>query len=151
MSDTDLAPTDPEDASDRLHASCVALGDIGALLMGASGSGKSSTALAMIAGGATLVSDDQVQLSVKDDALFAHAIPPYEGMIEARGIGILQTAFTPEVQVAFVVDMETTELHRLPPLRSETLMGLEIPKICGRENAFLVPSLLTLMRGKRLK
>ncbi len=151
MSEPELDPTQTAPDGDRIHASCVALDGVGVLFIGASGSGKSSTALAMIAHGATLVSDDQTRLSVDGDKLIAHAIEGYEGMIEARGVGILKTSCRPQVRVAYVVDMDNTELHRLPPNRVETLMGLDVPSLYGRENAFLVPSLLTLMRGERLK
>ena len=48
--------TDP----DTIHASAVALGPVGLLIMGASGSGKSSLALELMARGAKLVADDQV-------------------------------------------------------------------------------------------
>jgi len=51
-----------------IHASCVAVEGRGVLLRGAPGAGKSDLALRLIEGGADLVSDDQVVLTVSLDA-----------------------------------------------------------------------------------
>ena len=45
-----------------LHATCVAIGGRGLLLLGPSGSGKSDLALRLIDRGAMLVSDDGVAI-----------------------------------------------------------------------------------------
>ncbi|MEC8006219.1 MAG: serine/threonine protein kinase, partial [Pseudomonadota bacterium] len=48
---------------ERVHGTCVAIDGAGVLLRGPSGSGKSDLALRLIDGGATLVGDDQLELS----------------------------------------------------------------------------------------
>lgn len=148
---SDQVPDTEGDFEHRIHGTCVSFDNHGVLFMGASGAGKSATALAMIAQGAVLISDDQVQLELLGQSVVAKPIPGFEGMIEARGVGILQTPWAPQVTLEVVVDMDTTELQRLPPHRSVSLLGQEVPKIYGRENPFLVASLLTLLRGQRIK
>ncbi len=138
------------DGAIRIHASCAELNGRAALFTGASGSGKSSQCLALIALGATLVSDDQVVLTRDGTDLIAAAAPGIEGMIEARGLGILKAKFTTRARIVVVVDMDTTELQRLPPMRTQNFHGVDVPKINGRENAFLAPSLLTLLAGNRI-
>jgi len=142
---------DNDDVELRVHGTCVALGEKSVLFTGASGAGKSACALGLIAYGARLISDDQVILRSQDESVTAHSIEGYEGLIEARGIGILQIEHQDQAALSYVVDMDTTELQRLPPERFETYFGINIPKIHGRENPALIPSLLTLMRTKRIK
>src|SRR6056297_2387874 len=91
-----------------LHATAVALHGGAALMIGASGSGKSGLALEMMARGAALVADDQVILTRDDDAITLTCPPALRGMIEARGVGILHAEPCAEAQLALVVDMDQT-------------------------------------------
>ncbi|GIX12089.1 MAG: aldolase [Paracoccaceae bacterium] len=118
--------------TERLHASCVALGDAGVLLTGAAGAGKSTAALRLIALGAELVADDQVELSRAGERVLARPPAAIAGRIEARGIGILRMAHRAEVALAVVVDLDTIELRRLPPARECRLAGVRLPLIHGR-------------------
>ena len=75
---------------ERLHASAVKLHAGGVLLLGASGSGKSSLAVHLIDHyGGQLIADDRVCLTVNDTRL--HAAPPdnLAGLLELRGLGII--------------------------------------------------------------
>ncbi|MFL4469945.1 HPr kinase/phosphorylase [Tateyamaria armeniaca] len=63
----------------RLHATSVAFEGKGVLITGASGRGKSSLALQLMALGCTLVSDDQTELIRKDNAIWAAAPAPIRG------------------------------------------------------------------------
>lgn len=63
-----LEPTDPTGDDEtrtarHLHASAVALGPRGLLILGAAGAGKTTLALALVALGAELVADDRVLVS----------------------------------------------------------------------------------------
>ena len=59
------------------HASCVDFDGHGVLILGSSGSGKSSLALACISIGARLVGDDYVDLNVEQGAIIARPPPKY--------------------------------------------------------------------------
>ncbi len=87
----------------NIHASCVAIGRKGVLLLGASGAGKSDLALRLIDEGARLVADDRTDLFVKNRALFARAPHSIAGLIEMRGVGIIAVPSLPEVKLALAV------------------------------------------------
>ena len=73
-----------------IYASAVKLAQGGVLLLGPSGSGKSSLAVHLIDHyGGQLIADDRVCLTVTDTRL--HAAPPdnLAGLLELRGLGII--------------------------------------------------------------
>ncbi len=107
-----------------LHASCVAVDQRGVVILGPSGSGKSGLALSLIALGAVLVADDQTEIFLRDGVVTARCPTPLRGMIEARGVGILQAPVLAEAKVALVIDLGCKETDRLPPRRSVTLLGV---------------------------
>lgn len=109
--------------SQTLHASCVALGDRGLLILGPSGSGKSSLALRLISLGAALVADDQTMLTVETGRLVARCPGPIRSLIEARGIGLLRAPTVEAATIALVVDLGQSEEQRLPPTRRFTILG----------------------------
>ena len=59
----------------ELHASCVAKGDCGLVLLGPSRSGKSTLAFALTQVGFRLLSDDRVFCSLKPQGIVAYALP----------------------------------------------------------------------------
>ncbi|MFL4972164.1 MAG: HPr kinase/phosphorylase, partial [Microvirga sp.] len=85
----------------RIHATCVVIGEAGILIRGASGSGTSSLAGALLAGAALagrfgrLVGDDRVEIAVLNGRLVARPVKPIEGRLEVRGIGIVALAHEP--------------------------------------------------------
>src|SRR5450432_1436979 len=89
----------------NIHASCVALGSKGVLLLGPSGCGKSDLALRLIDGGAKLVADDRTILFVKDGALHGRAPAPIKGLLEIRGLGIVKLPVRVAVRIALVVEL----------------------------------------------
>ncbi|WP_439121647.1 HPr kinase/phosphorylase [Marivita sp.] len=110
-----------------VHATAVALGDRAVLVTGASGTGKSTLALEMMARGATLVADDQVILTKSDGSVLLSCPEALCGMIEARGVGLLHAAYCSPVALALVVDMEQVESARLPELRTITYFSQTFP------------------------
>lgn len=135
-----------------VHASCVAVGGRGVLILGPSGAGKSSLALQLMAYGASLVADDQTQLWVEADLLLATAPEAIQGMIEARGIGILRAAYLLKAEIVLVIDLGETETARLPPLRHITLHGqtrplLRGPLVPGAIHPHLAASVLCYLKG----
>lgn len=100
----------------NIHASCVAIGRKGVLLLGESGSGKSDIVLRLIDAGATLVADDRTILWVKKGGLYATAPATIRGLLEIRGIGIVKMASRASVRVGLVVKL-AGEGARLPQTR----------------------------------
>ena len=88
-----------------LHATCVAVEGRGVLICGPSGAGKSALGLQLMALGARLVADDQVALSRRDGALWAACPPTIRGMIEARGVGLLNADPVEGAEVVLAVDL----------------------------------------------
>ena len=117
----------------NVHASCVALGSRGVLLLGKSGAGKSDLALRLIDDGATLVADDRTVLFARRGALYARAPESIRGLLEIRGLGIVELKSRANVKIALVVQLgregERLPVHRLyrppPPLS----MGAAPPQI----------------------
>ncbi len=95
------------------HASCVALGPAGMLLLGPSGVGKSDLALRLIDQGAKLVADDRTILFIHKGALHARAPASIQGLVEIRGIGIIRLPVRAKVKIALVVRLGR-EGARLP-------------------------------------
>ena len=82
----------------NIHASCVAIGGRGVLLLGKSGVGKSDLALRLIAEGARLVADDRTILFAIRGALHAKAPETIKGLLEIRGVGIVAFPARPAVK-----------------------------------------------------
>lgn len=97
-----------------VHATTVSVEGRGLLIIGPSGSGKSALALQLIALGAKLVADDRTILSKGPDGLLANCPIAIQGMIEARGMGILQLPFVDTSPICLAVDLGQTEKDRLP-------------------------------------
>lgn len=145
-----MAPASPSDTpAERRHASCVAVEGRGLLILGPSGSGKSSLALQMMALGAQLVSDDQVDLNSEEGALSATAPDRLKGMIEARGIGILGADPIDTARIVLAVDLAEGEPDRLPPFREITILGCPIPLVLGRGAHHLSYALFQYLKGGR--
>jgi HPr kinase/phosphorylase len=110
------------------HATCIAFDDLGVLLRGPSGSGKSDLALRAIAAGARLVADDRVALMRDGENLVASAPKELFGMIEIRGVGIVRMEAAETARVALVADLvEPTAVERLPEGRACEVEGVNLP------------------------
>lgn len=120
----------PFDRVERVHATAVARGRRGLLILGASGSGKSSLALQMLAIGARLVADDAVELAAgRDGRVWARAPVGASNLIEARGIGLLRAPRSGPVPLALAVDLDPVETARLPGFRYVTFAGVQLLKL----------------------
>ncbi|HET7083493.1 MAG TPA: hypothetical protein VFI23_01890 [Rhizomicrobium sp.] len=97
----------------NIHASCVAIGNLGVLLLGPSGAGKSDLALRLIDAGARLVSDDRTILFLARGALHAKAPASIKGLLEVRGLGIIKMPVRANVKIALAVKLGR-EGDRLP-------------------------------------
>ncbi len=113
-----------------IYGTCVLLSDIGVLLRGESGRGKSDLALRLIDGGARLVADDRVLLSGDSGRLTASAPPALAGLLEVRGVGILPVPSAASAEVGLVVDLVPRDaVDRLPEEEVETLLGSAMPRL----------------------
>jgi HPr kinase/phosphorylase len=131
-----------------LHASAVAFGDRGVLILGPSGSGKSGLALRTIALGAVLVSDDRVQLNVDGcGRLHARAPQPISGLIEARGIGLLRLEPASSACIELAVDLAMAPEARLPHERNIAFLNTPVRLICGA-NVPNIEAVLTILLQK---
>lgn len=133
-----------------LHATCVACEARGLLILGASGSGKSSLALQLLAYGAELVADDRVELWREGQSVIAAAPAAIKGLIEARGLGLLNAVATGPIEVAIVVDLDQLESDRLPAQIEIDLMGLQLPLFKRVDAPHFAPALLQLLKNGAL-
>ena len=135
-------------AGGLVHASAVAIGRSGVLIIGPSGSGKSSLSLELMALGAVLVSDDQVHLDVNPDCVRLSPPPSIAGQIEARGVGILRAEWTPAI-LQMVVDMSATENERLPVHRHVIVSNHRFPLVHNVASGHFPASILQYVKGGR--
>lgn len=132
-----------------MHASCVAVSGRGVLITGPSGSGKSTLALGLMALGADLVADDQTELWLDAGRLVARCPSALQGLIEARGVGILNAKTVQQADIVLVADLAATEPDRLPPRRYITLLGKQTDLVLGRGNVHLQAAVLCYLMGNR--
>ena len=103
----------------------------GVLILGKSGSGKSSLALSLVANGAQLVCDDRAQLQVKNEILMMTKPPSLPSALEVRGLGLIHVRVSTEARVDLIIDMDLTSDSRLGGHKME-LFGVEIPCVKGQ-------------------
>jgi len=133
-----------------LHASCVAFNGRAVLILGPSGTGKSALALDLMSRGGSLIADDQVILTRRDDALIASCPKPLTGRIEARGVGLLAAQSGGPAAVRLVVDLAKDSPARMPPKQALALLGCEIDLINGGGLANLAPVIHLILTGALL-
>ena len=125
-----------------IHATCLALGDKGILIIGPPGSGKSDLALRLIDSSgsgigtevmtAKLVSDDQTLVTRRGDLLFGTSPATIRGKLEIRGVGVVDVPFQRETPVSLIVSLKpVTQIERMPPKTSKSPLycGISLPEI----------------------
>ncbi|MEP1961877.1 HPr kinase/phosphorylase [Tateyamaria sp.] len=132
----------------HVHATAVAFDDMGVLITGTSGRGKSSLALQLMALGCQLIADDQTILNRRGDVLWASAPETIKGLIEARGVGILK-AKTTEAEIVLVINLDQTETERLPQVRKLELLGLYRQSLNKVDNPAWPAAILQYLKGAR--
>jgi HPr kinase/phosphorylase len=121
--------------SPTIHASAVLVGTRALLIRGASGSGKSALAYALIRAAevgafARLVGDDRVHVVAANGRVLVRPAEALQGLIEIRGLGIRRLPFEPVAAVGLVVDLGAADAERLPPPGTVTeVAGLALPRL----------------------
>ena len=114
-----------------LHAGLIAARAagrwIGVLIEGEAGVGKSDLALRALDCGFRLVADDRVVLWTSGGRLFGRAPDTLYGLIEVRGVDVLRINSLPVAEVGLLARCGATE--RLPELRREAVLGVELPAL----------------------
>jgi serine kinase of HPr protein (carbohydrate metabolism regulator) len=125
----------PQDAV-NLHASTVVLGDRSLLIRGASGTGKTHLALALVAQWsragvfARLVCDDQTFVMSRDGRLVARAPLTISGLAEISGVGVVDVAHEPAAVVDLVVELaDAPSAGGLETLARTSIEGVELPML----------------------
>ena len=106
--------------SRTMHASAAARDGAGVLLLGPPGAGKSDMVLRLLQHGFVLIADDQVCLEGRR----ASAPPRLAGLLEVRGLGILEL---PHVAADLHLAVRLGRGERLP--EEAHLPGLDLPLI----------------------
>ncbi|MEM7319013.1 MAG: serine kinase [Pseudomonadota bacterium] len=139
----------PDQDEALVHASCVALDTKALLILGGSGAGKSSLALSLMSLGAQLVADDRVSLRMERGSVTASSPKTIAGLIEARGLGILNAPHGP-AGLAWVVDMDEVETERLPLSRKIVVLRQTLPLFHTVKSPHFAALLMQLMKSGRV-
>jgi serine kinase of HPr protein (carbohydrate metabolism regulator) len=144
----------PEHSS--IHASAVLVGPRAILIRGASGSGKSQLALALIQAAqagilrfARLVADDRALLVKHHGRIVVRPVAALAGLIEVRGLGIRRLPHETAAVLGCVVDLAAPDTKRLPapPEREITLDGITFPRLGIAPGEPALPVVLAWLRS----
>jgi len=118
-----------------LHGVLLELNGLGVYLIGASGVGKSETALQLIHQGASLICDDAPDLIVdnKAQAIFGHCPKGFHGLLHIHDLGIINIrdlfgfkSFKAHHQIDFVIELKPVG-DRKTQLSQQTAQQLLTP------------------------
>lgn len=125
-----------------IHGVLIEVFGMGVLLKGASGVGKSETALELIQRGHRLIADDRVEVYQMDElTLFGEAPPILQNLLEIRGLGIIDvvslygvSAIRKKIKIELIINLimddGTFQYDRLGyDQEYEEIFDVQIPKI----------------------
>jgi HPr kinase/phosphorylase len=137
-------------STETVHGVAVAVGEVGLLILGDSGAGKSSLAATMLAqwpfGKAHLVADDRVLLKRVGERIIARPHPLIEGRLEVRGFGIVSAPHLEAVVIAGVVRLADTHPQRLPMPEDSVaqVLGVTLPAVTLKDDSASFMRLITI-------
>lgn len=164
--DTVLYLHDALAPSTAIHAVLVDMYSSGVLILGESGIGKSEITLELLKKGHNLVSDDRVNISYVRGKLYGEAPELLVGMMEVRGIGIVDitrmfgiNALTKRSEIHFAIKLEKFD----PSMSTDRLgkktqyyeiLGQQIPLVnipvyAGRSVAEIIEVAVTNLKLKQ--
>jgi serine kinase of HPr protein (carbohydrate metabolism regulator) len=103
----------------------------GALITGSSGVGKSDLMLRALDCGFRLVADDRTLAWTSGGRLFGRAPDTLKGLLELRGVGVVDEPALPMAEICCEVRCESSsvEVERLPDAAFEEIGGVKLPVI----------------------
>jgi HPr kinase/phosphorylase len=121
-----------------VHATAVSISGDAILIRGEPGAGKSTLAMELIempGSGlgdgilhASLISDDQTNLTVEGGSIWCSAPSTLLGLLEVRGLGILRVKPAETAALRLIIDLVCAdEAPRFPEVNDEKLVLLGIP------------------------
>lgn len=142
-----------------LYSAClVAVRNLGVLIIGKSGVGKSDVVLRLLNAGHDFVADDVVCLSKSRQQIFGAAHPKTHGQLHIRGIGILMVSeifgsksCVKNTAVDVVIEFcSETEFQHYPTVDTEELFCnvkgvllpfFRLPAVCHRDGLVLIETI----------
>ncbi len=114
---------------ERLHCTCVRVDGAGVLLCGKAAGGKSDLALRLIDGGGELVADDYTEVEARDGRLFGRSPATIQGLLEVRGIGVVNLDFADEAAIDLIIELVPggEGIERLPAPATRDVQGVALP------------------------
>lgn len=137
-----LSGTTAQSNQTHVHASCVLIGEAGVLIIGQSGTGKTSLALSLLSECVNgnrfsrMVSDDRTLLSVNGGRVRACSHTQIAGCYELRGLGIRKIGYEKSAIVRLVVHCQAGQGPRYPEPEGMTwsFEGVSLPMISVSQN-----------------
>lgn len=123
------------------HATTIAISEYGFAILGHSGAGKTTTALALIekfkALGhfAAFIADDRTLFSNHHGALIAKSPENIKGQAELRGFGIIQVPTILSAKINCVIELTNEPIQRLPQNQNIEILGISLPLIRANSTA----------------
>jgi serine kinase of HPr protein (carbohydrate metabolism regulator) len=121
------------------QSTAVAIGARAVLIEGAPGTGKSSLALALIDRGAMLIGDDGVLVEPHDGNLLVRPHPNTRGLIEVRGLGLIDFPVREEAPAALVILLDPQAPRFIEEAGSLDIAGISLPMVRLAPHAAVLP------------
>jgi serine kinase of HPr protein (carbohydrate metabolism regulator) len=113
----------------NIHATAINIGGHGVVICGPSGHGKSDLALRLIDRGAILISDDRVIIEERNGQPVLQPAPNITGLIEVRGIGILEMEYARDIPLKLQVSLADISERFVESIKVTDVAGYAVHKI----------------------
>lgn len=135
----------------NMHATAVAIAGAGLMICGTSGSGKSDLALRLIDRGATLISDDYVDIARTSKNLLLSPPANLAGKLEVRSLGIIERDHVSAIPLKLIIKLNNNPDRFPMDKQTMILLGITIPfcTLDAMENSATIKAELALQRTLR--
>ncbi len=132
----------------NMHATAVAIAGAGLMICGTSGSGKSDLALRLIDRGATLISDDYVDISRTNGKLYLSPPANLAGKLEVRSLGIFEQGHLSGIPLKLITKLSDSPDRFPMDKQTMILLGITMPfcTLNAMENSATIKVELALQR-----